>query len=206
MLLDLANARKNSIQNPVVANRGKPEAFTDTENRALRRILRSQYAYLRKHKKVRNQAEMGSLLKISQQSAARLMGTSQAGFSRPTALELARICGFDSPETLLRELGADARVDEAPRGWALRDLAVRNARSIGYEEAVLDRVVAKFADAQYAWMSARWWNERIVAEQAERDAMLAIPAPPPSETAATAAGASLPKTTQSTTPRRKKAR
>src|SRR5688572_25537936 len=103
-LVENANVRNLSTHNTDVARgRGKPEAFTPEENRALRQILRGQYEYLQKIGKVRNQTDMGRLIGIGQQTAGKLLGFGPHGFSRPTALELAKICGFDSPETLLRE-------------------------------------------------------------------------------------------------------
>lgn len=189
-----ANVRMYAEQNRLVAHaRGKPEAFTAEENRALRAILRGQYESLRKQGKVKNQTQMGVLIGVGQQTAGKLLGTGASGFSRPTALKLAQLCGFDSPETMLRELGAQADPSKAPQGWATRDHAVSLARSIGYDEGAIERVVAKYTEDRYRGLPARWWMDRIVHEQSEQDAERtaaaaappSTPAPPASEPAVT---------------------
>lgn len=125
-----------------------------------------------------SQEVTGKRLGIGQQSVGKIL-SKNGGFSRPTALALARLSGFESPEDMLRDLGVLADVKDAPEGWVERDLAVGTARRIGYEDAAIDRVIARHATSEYASKPARWWMDRIVYEAAlARD----VEAPPPSGT------------------------
>lgn len=183
MTSEHANVRMLANHNGNMNPRGKPEAFTPKENAAMRHVLRVQHERLKAKHRGWTQEKTGQLIGVSQQTAGKLLGHGAAGFSRPTALKLAEMCGFDSPESMLRELGAQADPKEAPTGWAMRDLAVASARRMGYDEEVISRVVAKYGDSRYASMPARWWMDRIVHEAAERDAERAAAEPPPSSNA-----------------------
>lgn len=144
----------------------------------MRKILRDQYDHLRRIGKIKNQEQMGRLLGIGQQSAGKLLGTGGTGFSRPTAVKLAELCGFDSPETLLRESGHVERA--APEGWQVRELAMTLARRADFDDETLERVRIRYAESRYASMSTRWWTERIVHEQSQRDAEAQAPEAPKS--------------------------
>jgi hypothetical protein len=124
-----------------------------------------------------SQGETGRRLGIGQQAAGVILNK-HGGFSRPTALELAKMCGFASPEDMLDDLGALADPKAAPSGWWNRDLAVGAARRIGYPEQALALVIARFAGDRYANMPSRWWMDRIVNVAAELEAESAVPAPP----------------------------
>ncbi len=154
----------------------KPEAFTERENAAMRHVLktlRDRHGW--------SQAETGRRLNIGQQAAGVILNKS-GGFSRPTALALAVLCGFDSPESMLEDLGARADAKKAPEGWGDRDLAAGIARRLGYEERAIERVIAKYTDSRYASQPSRWWMDRIVHEAAELAAeRTAAPPAPASE-------------------------
>lgn len=126
-----------------------------------------------------SQTTTGKQLGIGQQAAGHILNKG-GGFSRPTALRLAELCGFDSPESMLADLGALAKRQDAPEGWFERDLAAGSARRLGYEEAAIDRVIARFGAPQYAQQPARWWMDRIVHEAAGMAAEREIAPPPPS--------------------------
>lgn len=182
LITDHANARKAVSQDRCMPRaRGKPESFTALENAVLRKVLRGQYEWLLKHKKIKTQSDFAVVMQTSQQTMGRLLGSGQTGMSRPTALRLAEICGFDSPESLLRDVGALADREKAPQGWNNRDLVVRNASAFGYDIEAIDRVVAQYTESRYATLPPRWWMDRIVHEQAQRDAERQAPPPPPSE-------------------------
>lgn len=161
----------------VAEKRGKVSSFTEKENRAMSHVLKT----LTEQNKW-TQAEAGLRVDVNQQNAGKLIN-GQAGFSRPTAVRLAALCGFDSPETMLRELGAKAEVKDAPKGWNERDIAVGAMRRAGYPETAIEAVVAQYATSEYANRKSRWWADRIVARAAEMDAAQ-VEAPPSTSMAA----------------------
>lgn len=172
LVLENSNASKGSSYNQDVAEkRGKVASFTDRENQAMSHVLRTLV-----QQNNWTQAEAGRRIDVNQQNAGKLIN-GHAGFSRPTAVKLAEICGFDSPETLLRDLGAKAEAKDAPKGWNDRDIAVGAARRMGYPDAAIEAVVAQYTTSEYASRKARWWNDRIVAKTAELEATQ--PAEPP---------------------------
>lgn len=154
----------------MAVRRGKPEAFTEAENAALSSELRGLIA-----KHGWTQGEAGARLGVNQQNAGKLAGGRQ-GFSRPTAVKLAALCGWDGPESMLRDLGVKAEARDAPKGWPARDIAVSSARRIGYPEVAIESVVARYASTQYANRPSVWWMDRIVATAHE---FAAEPEPPP---------------------------
>ena len=172
-----ANAGNCAIHTAIVDRvSGNPAAFSAEENAQLQKILRGMFEYLKTHGKVRNQTDMGRLLGLSQQSTARLLGSRPAGFGRVTALRLAELAGFDSPETMLREDRGNKDVP-VPEQWTTRDLAVRLARAVPYDEEAIQRVVGRFVDAQYRHQTTRWWMDRIKVAADELDAERLAPAP-----------------------------
>lgn len=124
-------------------------------------------------------AKVGELIGVGQQTANSFL-RGKTGLGRASALRLAIQCGYDSPETMLRELGVLASASDAKEGWADRDLAVGIARRLRYDEAVIQRVIAKFTEDRYKSMTARWWNDRIVHEAAEVEAEKLVPPAPAS--------------------------
>lgn len=137
----------------------KPEAFTDVENRALRSVLRT----LREQNKW-NQTQTGQAIGIGQQAASQILN-SNGGFARPTALRLARLCGFDSPESMLADLGALNQGPTGPKtGWEQRDFAATLARRAPVAEEAILRVQGRYEGNEYWNRPTKWWLERYLQE------------------------------------------
>lgn len=166
----------------------KPEAFTKTENAAMRHVLATM-----KERLGWSQAETGKRLGIGQQAVGTILNR-RGGFSLPTAMALAQLAGFESPIAMLRDLGALADPKAAPGGWPDRDLALGHARRLGYPEAAIERVLARFTEQRYASMPPRWWMDAVVFETKALEAELAVPAPPPSASTLPEAPAPKPRT------------
>lgn len=156
----------------------KPETFTPEENAELRNALKEL-----KEREGWTQAELGDVLGIGQQGAGTLLRG--GGFGRFTANKLALRFGYLSGDELLRARGAIANPMTVPRGWQTREMAIANARQLGYPEEVLRRVVVKYQETQYSSVSPRWWNDRIVNEAREQEdvAKLTAQRPPQAEQA-----------------------
>ncbi len=140
----------------------KPETFTAKENAELRRVLKELQG-----REGWSQRELGEALDIGQQGAGTLLRG--GGFGRFTANKLALRFGFLSGDELLRARGAMADPMTVPQGWQTREMAVGIARSMGYPEEILRRVVVKYQESQYSSLPPRWWNDRIVNEAREQD-------------------------------------
>jgi len=149
----------------------KPPSFTDAENRAMRHVLRG----LAERGKW-TQAETGKRLGVTQQAAAYILNKN-GSFSRRTALALARLCGFDGPESMLADLNVESEAP-APGQWFHREIAAGHARRLGCDEVAIDRVVKRYGEALYMTRDAKWWVEEFIREdrtieaerKAERDA------------------------------------
>lgn len=156
---------------------GKPQVFSDAENKALRAMLRRLKA-----ERELTQVEVGRLLGISQQNAGRLLGSSpHVGMSRPTANALARALGYRDNEALLLAAGVHSSMATVPADhrFSNRDTAVRIARSMNYDEAVIQTVVSRYTAPDDLKKPLRWWNERFVDEDRLRRLDAADQVPPP---------------------------
>lgn len=154
----------------------KPETFTAKENAELRKVLREL-----QEREGWSQRELGDALAIGQQGAGTLLRG--GGFGRFTANALARKFGFLSGDELLRARGAVADPMTVPQGWQTREMAISNARQMGYPEEIIRRVVVKYQESQYSSVSPRWWNDRIVNEAREQDEVARLAGQPASSQA-----------------------
>lgn len=161
----------SALRNAWRVSTGKRQVFSDDENRALREALR-------KHRDEHDLtgAQVGRLLGIKQQNAARLLSDAPAhrltGMGRDTANNLARILGFRDAEHFLIEHGVLAEMQPLPTGtgWGDRDTAVKVARKMGYAEEAIQAVLARFRAPDYRAKTMRWWNDQIVLEAMARAA------------------------------------
>lgn len=112
------------------------------------------------------QEEVGKRLGGLTQQAAQTILNKNGNFSRQTALKLAEICGFDSPESMLRDLGTAPKPPVAGQ-WTDRDIAAGVARRLGVDEQAIERVVGRYGEAQFMSRPAKWWVERFIQEDRE---------------------------------------
>jgi hypothetical protein len=143
---------------------GKPEAFSEEENR----VLRAALGRLQRDRGV-TQRELGELLGIAQQNAGRLLSANgRGGMGRSTANHLARALGYRDAEHLLLEAGVLAAMKQPPAGrWGWRDTAVGAARSMGFDEAAIHAVVSRFTDDGSRFRPMKWWITKIADEDRE---------------------------------------
>lgn len=139
---------------------GKPAAFTDEENRAMRNVLRSL-----KERNKWTQEEVGRRLGLTQQAAGTILNKN-GNFGRKSALALAQMCGFDGPESMLRDLGVTTK-PAAQGAWVDREIAAGYARRLNCDELAIERVIARYGESQYMSRDAKWWVERFIHEDRE---------------------------------------
>lgn len=168
---------------------GKKEAFSPEENLLLRDALRK----LRVDRGL-SQAAIADALDMTQQNVSRLLAPavrSPGGMGRSTANALARALGYRDAEHYLFEaaLAASGEVSSGAGGASEREFAVSIAHRLGYEEAAIAAVVARYADAGSArGRPVKWWITKFGEEERELAADLAsaqrerprlLPAAPP---------------------------
>lgn len=132
------------------------------------------------------QAEVGRRLGSLTQQAASTILNKNGNFSRRSALKLAEMCGFDSPESLLSDIGKKDKKEPAAGGWAIRDFAIGQARRLGVEDEAIQRVVQRYGESRFVGRDAVWWMEKFIHEQREleeerRERRRSTPPPPESE-------------------------
>lgn len=156
---------------------GKQEAFSEDENRVLRTALRK----LRADEGL-SQAGVGRILGIKQQNAGRLLAAdSRVGMGRGTANNLARHLGFRDAEHFLLEHGLLSTLDEVrpQERWSNRELAVRLAAKLGYDQAAVTAVVERFTSRDAMLRPAKWWLHKFDVEEREQAADRAPTLAPP---------------------------
>lgn len=112
------------------------------------------------------QTEVGRRLGGLTQQAASTILNKNGNFSRQSALHLAHMCGFDGPESMLRDLGTPERA-AAPGQWLDRDLAAGYARRLHCDDLAIERVIARYVESKYMARDAKWWVERFIHEDRE---------------------------------------
>lgn len=115
-----------------------------------------------------SQTKVGDLLNIGQQAAGTILNKG-GGFSRPTALHLAVLCGFDSPESLLADIGVKGRPEKVKTSsaWFERDIAAGYARRMQCDESAIQRVSERYIESSYTARPTKWWVERFIREDSE---------------------------------------
>lgn len=148
---------------------GRHPSFTTEELDVLRSVARQL-----KEENGWSGAELGARLGIKQQNASRFVAAgSTSGMDRKTANELAKAAGFRDVEHLLLEAGVLAEMKQPKQKHALseREVAIRVARQLGYPDAAVQAIVARFAnDATSFGKPIRWWVDKIVIESLQHEA------------------------------------
>lgn len=144
--------------------RGKPPSFSDDENRVLRAALRE----LQKQRGISG-AALGRLLGTSQSAMSQLLGYERRGLSRSTANKLARELKFRDAEALLLDRDVLAAMKEIPSGraWGNRDMAIRIAQRLGYEQNAIEAIIARYTDASARTRPSKWWITKFGEEERE---------------------------------------
>ena len=155
---------------------GKPESFSEEENKVLRDALR-KFAVDNKL----TQAAVGRALDIAQQNAGRLTGSSPfVGMGRKTANLLAVKLGYRDAEHFLKERGVLAEL-QAPREgaeWGDRDSAARIAKHLNIDETAIRNVVARYSRNEDHHRPMKWWIGKFREEEVEMAADAQAPALP----------------------------
>lgn len=138
---------------------GKRAQFSTEENAILR-------ARLRDHADRATQKATADALGITQQNISALLA-GRNGFARSTANNLAALEGYGSAELLLATAEVERSMASGMTGWERRDAAVRLAGALGYDEAAVARVVARYAEPADKSRPPKWWIMKFGDE--ERD-------------------------------------
>lgn len=158
--LDDTNTLVSKRSHNRLVARGKPEAFTKPENAAMRARLKELI-----DENGWSQQAAGEHLGVGQQAIGTILRG--GGFARPTAVALARVCGFDSPELFIAQLTKMPQKDSTPHApgatWFYRDIAIQHARQEGFPEEVLRRVQERYSEEkENSFHKSPWWTTRIV--------------------------------------------
>lgn len=158
--LDDTNTLVSKRSHNGLVARGKPEAFTKPENAAMRARLKELI-----DENGWSQQAAGDHLGVGQQAIGTILRG--GGFARPTAVALAKVCGFDSPELFIAQLTKLPQKGDTPHApgvsWFYRDMAIQHARQEGFPEEVLRRVQERYSEEkENSFHKSPWWTTRIV--------------------------------------------